>query len=247
MQRNVSSVEDVLALMDTLFDDDADRWTSRGAGWWDGFYGDRDRAVPFFRDVPDESLVDWHARGLVRRGRALDLGCGPGRNAIWLAQQGFQVDAVDLSAEALDWGRERAAAADVNVNFVQQSIFTLDETFGDYDLVYDSGCFHHLPPHRRVSYRWLLERVLADSGVFGLVCFAWGEMGSEEPDLNLYRGGRLHGGVAYRDDDLRRLFGWLTPVQLRRMQQQAPDSPVFGEDFLWAGLFRADLSAPPRD
>jgi SAM-dependent methyltransferase len=237
VERNVSSIEDVLDLMDALFDD-ADRWTSRGAGWWDGFYDERDRGVPFFREVPDESLVAWHESGLLPAGgKALDLGCGPGRNAIWLARQGFAVDAVDLSSTALDWGRERAASAGVDVNFVEGNIFELDDTFTAYDLVYDSGCFHHLPPHRRLSYRWLLERVLRRGGAFGLVCFAWGAMGTEAPDVRLYREGRLAGGVAYKDDDLRRLFSWLRPVELRRMKQQPDDSPVFGEDFLWAGLF----------
>ncbi len=238
MERNVSSIEDVLELMDALFDDDADRWTSRGAGWWDGFYRDRDRGVPFFREAPDESLVSWHESGrLSAGGKALDLGCGPGRNAIWLAQQGFAVDAVDLSSTALDWGRERARSAGVDVNFVEGSIFELDESFAAYDLVYDSGCFHHLPPHRRLSYRWLLERALRRGGAFGLVCFAWGSMGTQAPDASLYREGRLSGGVAYKEEDLRRLFGWMHPVELRRMEQQRGDSPVFGEDFLWAGLF----------
>lgn len=238
MDRNVSSIEDVLELMDGLFDDAADRWTGKGARWWDDFYDDRAREVPFFRDAPDESLVAWHAAGLVpSRGRALDLGCGPGRNAIWLARQGFDVDAVDLSSSALAWGRDRAVAAGVDVNFVHRSIFDPGAVGADYDLVYDSGCFHHLPPHRRVSYRGLLERALGPGGAFGLVCFAWGAMGSQAPDASFYREGRLSGGVAYSDEDLRRLFAWLHPVELRRMQQQEGDSPVFGESFLWAGLF----------
>lgn len=238
VERNVSTVEDVLKLLDRLFERDADRWTGDSSGWWDDFYGDRGRAVPFFREAPDESLVSWHAAGqLPQGGRALDLGCGPGRNAIWLARQGFEVDAVDLSSAALDWGRERAAAAQVEVNFVEGSIFGLDEAFTGYDLVYDSGCFHHLPPHRRISYRSLLERALRPGGVFGLVCFAWGAMGSEVPDATFYDEGSLSGGVAYREEDLRRLFGWLKPVELRRMEQQGQDSPLFGEDFLWAGLF----------
>lgn len=238
MERNVTGVDDVLDLMDSLFDAQADRWTSKGGEWWDGFYEDRDRDVPFFREAPDESLVSWHEAGLLPAGgKALDLGAGPGRNSIWLAQQGFAVDAVDLSSTALEWGRERSATAGVDVNFVEGNIFELDDTFAGYDLVYDSGCFHHLPPHRRLSYRWLLERTLARGGVFGLVCFAWGAMGSEIPDADFYREGRLSGGVAYRAEDLRRIFGWMRPIELRRMKQQPNDSPAFGQDFLWAGLF----------
>lgn len=106
MNRTIQTVEDVLRLLDSMFDAEADRWTDRGgAGWWDGFYDDRGRRVPFFRPDPDESLVTWHRAGWLKvpgEGRALDLGCGPGRNAVWLAQQGYRVDAVDLSSAALD-------------------------------------------------------------------------------------------------------------------------------------------------
>ncbi|GAB3598690.1 class I SAM-dependent methyltransferase [Angustibacter peucedani] len=239
MERHVSTVDDVLDLMDTLFAAEADRWTPRGAGWWDGFYDDRDRDVPFFRAAPDESLVRWHEAGLLAGGgRALDLGCGPGRNAVWLAEQGYEVVAVDLSPTALGWARERAEAAGVEVTFVEGSIFDPGTVPGRFDLVYDSGCFHHLPPHRRISYRALLERTLPAGAAFGLVCFAWGAMGTEAPDAQLYREGRLAGGVAYREDDLRRLFGWLQVQELGRMVPQPQSSPRFGEDFLWAGLFR---------
>ena len=217
-------------MLDAVFD--------RGAGWWDGFYADRDREVPFFRPAPDESLVAWHHEGLLAAGgRALDLGCGPGRNAVWLAQQGYQVDALDVSPVALDWGRERAAAAGAEVRFVQADVLGWRPE-ARYDLVYDSGCFHHLPPHRRLSYRALLDRALAPGAAFGLACFARGAMGSETPDAQLYREGSLAGGLAYDDEDLRAVFDGLTEVQLRRMRPMPPESPLFGEAFLWAALFR---------
>lgn len=241
MTRWIQTVEDVLQLLDSMFDSEADRWSDRGAGWWDGFYDNRDRGIPFFRPAPDESLVTWHREGRLQvpaAGRALDLGCGPGRNAVWLAQRGYRVDALDLSSAALDWGRERAAEAGVEVNYVRTNIFEWGVLDSGYDLVYDSGCFHHLPPHRRISYRSVLERTLAPGGAFGLACFAAGAMGSESSDESFYRDGRLSGGLAYTDDDLRSTFGWLDEVELRRMREMAPDSGLFGEAFLWAGHFR---------
>ena len=241
MARMVQTVVDVLRLLDSLVAPETDRWTSRGADWWDAFYGDRDRDVPFFRSAPEESLVAWHADGRLplRPGaRVLELGCGPGRNAVWLAQQGCAVDALDLSPRALRWGAERAAEAAVRVNFVHAGIFEWDASGAPYDLVFDSGCFHHLPPHRRISYRALLERTLAAGGFFGLSCFAAGAMGSEAPDEDFYRAGGLRGGLAYTDEDLRSIFGWLQEVQLRRMREHPPDTAVFGVPFLWVGLFR---------
>ncbi|WP_435581488.1 hypothetical protein [Amycolatopsis thermoflava] len=89
MSREVRSLEDVLRLLDGMVAPGI-----RGGGW-DGFYADRD--VPFGVDKPDENLVAWIERGLIPLGRALDVGCEPGRNARYLAAQGFDVDAVDMS------------------------------------------------------------------------------------------------------------------------------------------------------
>jgi SAM-dependent methyltransferase len=112
VDRCVRTVDDLLRLMDGLFAPEADRWTAGAASWWDGFYADRSRPVPFFVAKPDENLVSYRDRGLVRPGRALDLGCGAGRNAVYLASVGFEVDAVDLSPAAVAWGEDRAREHD---------------------------------------------------------------------------------------------------------------------------------------
>lgn len=66
-----------------------------------------DLPCPFFVDVPDENLLEWFDTGLLTPGRGLELGCGNGRNAVFLAGRGCTVDAVDFSAEALGWAREQ--------------------------------------------------------------------------------------------------------------------------------------------
>ncbi|WP_327404452.1 class I SAM-dependent methyltransferase [Streptomyces sp. NBC_01288] len=254
--RDIRTVDDVLRLLDGLFAPEADRWSSRGASWWDGFYADRDKPVPFFVAKPDENLVGYFDLGLIGgggRARALDLGCGPGRNAIQLAGRGFDVDGVDLSPTAVVWAEERAREAGVGggegegpqVRFHCGDVFALAPTElpGPYDLVYDSGCFHHLPPHRRISYLALLDQVLAPGGYFALTCFAAGGMGSEVPDAELYRGSGLQGGLAYTADELRWIFGELEVVELRRMRDEPDDSPCFGEGFLWTALFRRGTGA----
>jgi SAM-dependent methyltransferase len=238
VDRSIRTVEDVLRLLDGMFAPDADRWTAEGgSSWWDGFYGDRAKPVPFFVAKPDENLVSYVDRGVIAPGRALDLGCGPGRNAIYLARSGFQVDAVDISAAAIGWATDRAREAGVAVDFQCRDAFTIT---GRYDLIYDSGCLHHLPPHRRISYLALLDRALVPGGHFGLTCFAAGAMGSELPDADLYHHGRLEGGLAYTPEALRWIFADLTEVELRRMHDEPAESPRFGEPFLWTALFRRD-------
>ncbi|WP_024760536.1 class I SAM-dependent methyltransferase [Streptomyces exfoliatus] len=240
--RDIRTVEDVLRLLDGLFAPSADRWTAGGADWWDGFYADRDKPVPFFVAKPDENLVSYVEQGLLPvGGKVLDLGCGPGRNALHLASLGFDVTGVDLSPTAIAWAEERAREAGAeNVRFVCGDAFNSPALDGPYDLVYDSGCFHHLPPHRRVSYLALLDRVLAPGGHFALTTFAAGEggMGSELPDADFYRQGKLDGGLAYTDTELRALFAGLTEIDVRRMRDEPSTSAAFGEPFLWTALFR---------
>ena len=68
-------------------------------------------------------------------GRALDLACGEGRNAVWLATAGWRVTAVDFSRVAIDKGRRLAAEAEVEVGFVVADVTSHVPQAGAYDLV----------------------------------------------------------------------------------------------------------------
>jgi 2-polyprenyl-3-methyl-5-hydroxy-6-metoxy-1,4-benzoquinol methylase len=78
-------------------------------------------------DWNDENLVAWFGEGLLTPGRVLELGCGHGRNATYLAGLACGVDAVDLSAQAIEWAQKRAKSAGVSVEFQYCSI--CDATF----------------------------------------------------------------------------------------------------------------------
>ncbi len=68
-------------------------------------------------------------------GRALDLACGEGRNALWLAAQGWEVTAVDFSAVGLAKGRRLATERGIRANFVEADVLTWDPPARAFDLV----------------------------------------------------------------------------------------------------------------
>lgn len=214
------------------------RFADRQGDWWDRFYAERSRPVPFFGAGPDESLSEWLGDGSLLPGRALDVGCGNGRNAIFLARQGFTVEALDYSRHAVDWARQQAEQAGVELTLHHASVFELSLPPAAFDLLYDSGCFHHLPPHRRADYVQWVSAALRPGACFGLVCFR-PEGGSGLSDEEVYRRGSLGGGLGYSEASLRAIWsGPFEILQLRPMKPQPAGSALLGEGFLWAMLAR---------
>lgn len=84
-------------------------------------------------------------------GRALDIGCGSGRDAVHLAGRGWQVTAVDFVDKALARARQRAAEESVEVQWVQGDVGELGRLALEpgYSLVYDFGCIQGLPDSAR--------------------------------------------------------------------------------------------------
>ena len=229
MKEIIHSYEDLLEMLDSLLREPTQ--------FWNDFYSDRNKGVPFFINSPDENLVSYFEDDLIKPGKVLELGCGPGRNAIYFAQKGCTVDAVDISEETLKWAAERANEQDININFINKNIFDLDIEDGTYDLVYDSGCFHHIAPHRRMSYIDLVKRALKPNGYFAMTCFIEGGKlgGAEISDWEVYRLRSLQGGLGYTPEKLRAIFKDFKEIQIRKMEVIEQPSDTFGvPDFLTA-------------
>jgi len=173
-----NSIDEELTRLDVLL-------AGRANDWWDSFYENRAKPCAFFSASPDESLANWIDEGLIGPGRAVELGCGNGRNAIFLGRCGFALEGVDYSRTAIAWAKERAREAGVQVVFQPQFVFEMKLEPGAFDLVYDSGCFHHIAPHRRGSYVELVTNALKPGGWFGLACFR-PEGGSGHTDQEVY-------------------------------------------------------------
>jgi uncharacterized OsmC-like protein/predicted O-methyltransferase YrrM len=110
-------------------------------------------ATLLWTERPNQFLVE-EVSGL-KPGRALDLGTGEGRNAVWLAEQGWQVTAVDFSRVALDRGAAIAQRSGVDVEWVHADLTQYRPAAVAFDLVVI--LYLHLPPGAR---RGVLEQAV---------------------------------------------------------------------------------------
>lgn len=235
LNETIIESKDILDMLDSLL--------REPAPFWNWFYSDRSKGIPFFANYPDENLISYFENEIIPQGNMLEIGCGPGRNAIYAALKGFKVDAADISEEAIRWAKERAEESKVNVNFECKSAFDLIPKPEYYDFVYDAGCLHHIWPHRRIEYLELIYSTLKTGGYFGLTCFAPGytEIGGalELSDYEIYREKSMKGGQAYTKEKLFRLLGdHFVNVEFRSMKACSEDSGKFGVPFMWASLWR---------
>lgn len=157
---------------------------------WDRRYTD-DARVRAWAETPNRLLVA-ETEDLVP-GRALDLACGMGRNAIWLAEQGWTVTAVDFSPVGIAHARERAAAHEVEVDFVLDDVVGYVPAPGSFDLVL--VFFLQLPARELRTVLSRAAEAVAPGGTFLLV-------GHDLRNLAEGVGGPSSADVLYTPDDV---------------------------------------------
>jgi len=108
---------------------------------WDKRYDEND--LPWDSGRPDTSLTNLVARWPDRGGRVLEIGCGTGTNAVWLAERGFEVTALDISTSAIVLAEKRCAEHEAQCRLLRGDFLTCALP-GQYDLLFDRGCFHSL-------------------------------------------------------------------------------------------------------
>jgi SAM-dependent methyltransferase len=115
--------------------------------------------LPWDSGVPDENLMELVKSGVLAPGRVLEVGCGTGTNAHWLAQQGFQVLGVDVSPLAIEKARAKGDKAAFEVRE-----FLSHDPSERYDLVFDRGCYHVFEDADRDSFVARVAQQLAPGG-----------------------------------------------------------------------------------
>jgi SAM-dependent methyltransferase len=102
-------------------------------GRWNHFLLDATWRRTRFNDQPNTLLIE-AVRGR-STGKALDVNMGEGRNAIYLAQQGWQVTGVDYAEQALAFARQRAQQVGVSLTTIEQDLATYSWGTNEWDLI----------------------------------------------------------------------------------------------------------------
>lgn len=138
-------------------------------GRWEQRYLSGD--LPWDVQRPSPELIDC-VRELGLAGRALEIGCGTGTNAIWLGQQGIETLGVDIAPTAIERARDKAEQAGVtNVQFVCCNILDqLPLPVASVDLAFDRGCFHSMPAESRKPFADRVAEALVAGGHWLTLC-----------------------------------------------------------------------------
>ncbi len=138
-------------------------------------------ALPWNAGGPDPDLVRLVKAGTIPVGQALDIGTGPGHDAVFLIQQGFNVIGIDISPTAVIMARENASNAGLFGFFQEGDIRQIPVEDRFIDFAYDRGCFHVLEPQDRPKAVSEIHRVLKRKGLYLVRVFSDKESGTDGP------------------------------------------------------------------
>jgi 2-polyprenyl-3-methyl-5-hydroxy-6-metoxy-1,4-benzoquinol methylase len=151
------------------------------------FWSERYRAGTGFNLKPNRLLVE--AVKEVKPGLALDVGMGQGRNAIYLAQQGWEVTGIDLAEEGIRQAREQAQAQGLKLNALLQS-------WDDYDFGRDRWDLIALIYVGARDFTDKVVKALKPGGLLVVEAF----------HRDAARNRSIGGGVLFETDELKKLF-----------------------------------------
>jgi SAM-dependent methyltransferase len=146
--------------------------------------------LPWNSETPPDALVRLVQDGKVRPCRTIDLGCGAGNYAIYLAGLGFEVTGVDNSPTAIKIAEEHAEKQGVRCRFIVADLIgNLHEVTDTFDFAYDWEFLHHIFPEDREAYIRNVHKITNPSATYFSVCFS--EEDSQFGGNGKYRGTRI--------------------------------------------------------
>jgi len=157
---------------------------------------------------PQPAFVELVRTGELNGDKVLDVGCGTGENALYLAEKGFTVIGVDLTNRAISAAKAKAAEKKLKVDFREGNALSLDFKDSAFDNVIDSGLFHTFADDDRPVYAREVARVLARRGKYFMLCF------SEKEPTN-----------------------WGGPRRVTRKEIESTFSPLFNINYIQDAVF----------
>jgi len=173
--------------------------------FWEDAYKTR---PPWDIGRPQPAFVELVQAGELNQGRVLDVGCGTGENALYLAERGFSVIGVDLSTRAIDAAKTKGSERKLKVDFRLANALSLDFKNAYFDNAIDSGLFHTFNDNDRVVFAREIARVLKIDGRYFMLCFS-----DKEPT------------------------SWGGPRRVSREEIEATFSPLFNVDYIKDAYF----------
>jgi len=141
---------------------------------WDSFYKETNvKEMPWYEQNLDADLAAQINSMNLKEGKFLDLGTGPGTQAIELAKIGFESTGSDISKNAIAKAQELSS----DVNFVEDDILNSSFVDDEFDFILYRGCFHVFEPSLRKKYLSQIKRILRDDGILFLKVMSKEEKG----------------------------------------------------------------------
>ena len=129
--------------------------------FWDAMYRRQDHCLYWEEDKPSADFIAaFNLLELPAASSILDIGCGTGLEACWMAAAGMRVNGIDISHTAIELARQRARQLRLNVSFQQAD--ALAQPFADdsFSLATDRGCLHLIPHAKWPDYATEVARLL---------------------------------------------------------------------------------------
>jgi SAM-dependent methyltransferase len=190
--------------------------------------------IPWNMETPPEPLVELVDSGKVQPCKTIDMGCGAGNYAVYLAEKGFEVTGVDYSPTAIEIAGENANKKGVKCNFIVADVVEeADKINQTWDFAYGWGLLHHIFPEQRQRYVENVYRILNPKGKYLSVCFS-------QEDTGFGGSGKFRktslGSVLYfsSEDELRELFkSYFKVIDLRTIEISGKFEPhIFNYVFM---------------
>lgn len=138
---------------------------------WDDAYRGQ---PPWEIGHPQRVFMELEAAGQVV-GSVLDVGCGTGENALYLAEHGHEVWGVDLSSVAIERAMVKSHARRLPVVFLAGDALEPEAVGRTFETLIDSGCFHTLNDEDRIRYAASMAALSAPGASLHIACFSEAE------------------------------------------------------------------------